>query len=126
VVQLWESKSASPTSTTWKAETNDTLFDRFAIGHAAGGMWLGAAGIGIIPSLIYHTAFEIFENYFLKAALPQIFPDASSDSIINIIGDSIAFIAGWTLNLKDTTKDDPWIGEWSPMALVRHRVNKYD
>ena len=121
MMELWERRGTSPVSESWKADTNSALFDRFSVGHAAIGMWLGAGGVGIIPAIAYHTLFEVFENYVAKKYMPDLFPDPTADSLVNIVGDTIAMGLGWALNLKDTVKEDPWVGKWQLTTLLKMR-----
>jgi len=93
--------------------TNVNLFDRFSIAHAGVGVAAGSAGMGLVPLLVYHSIFEVLENYVLKEKFPFIFPDSSVDSKLNILGDTIAVVLGWSTNLKDRVKDDPYIGNWT-------------
>jgi hypothetical protein len=97
--------------------TNIDLFDRFSICHAAGGVVAGSVGMGLMPLLVYHTIFEILENYVLKKQFAQVFPDSSTDSKLNMIGDTIAVVIGWSTNLKDRVKDDPYYGNWTPAMI---------
>lgn len=95
--------------------TNTGMFDRFSLAHMGAGVWLGAAGMGIVPILIYHTAFEILENTILKEKF-NIFPDSSKDTFPNMIGDTLAMVVGWSFNLKDRI-EDPIIGNWGLSSL---------
>jgi len=101
--------------------TNVNLFDRFSICHAAAGVVAGSAGMGLVPLVAYHTVFEILENYVLKKQFPDIFPDSSMDTKINIVGDTLAVILGWSTNLKDRVKDDPYYGNWT-LTQLRDRL----
>jgi hypothetical protein len=109
-------------------EVNKGMFDRYSLVHLATGVWLGSLGMGLIPLLTLHTAFEVVENQVLKRILPQTFPAPSPDSIWNSIGDTIACSAGWAVNLKDRVRDDPWIGNWTPKQLmggfVRRKIDR--
>ena len=93
--------------------TNVNLFDRFSIPHAGLGVVAGSMGMGVLPLLAYHTIWEIVENYYLKKKFGYLFPDSSADTMVNMIGDTICAVAGWSLNLKDRVKDDPYVGNWT-------------
>ena len=97
--------------------TNVNLFDRFSICHAGAGVIAGSVGMGLFPLLAYHTIFEILENYVLKKQFAQVFPDSSTDSALNMLGDTIAVVLGWSTNLRDRVKDDPYYGNWKPSTI---------
>ena len=97
--------------------TNVNLFDRFSICHAGAGVIAGSVGMGLLPLLAYHTAFEILENYVLKKQFAQVFPDSSTDSAFNMLGDTIAVVLGWSTNLRDRVKNDPYYGNWKPATI---------
>ena len=89
-VKLWDNR-----------QINQHLFDRWSIVHAGVGVYLGWHGIGLIPLLLVHTAFEWFENAYLKGQHPEMFPHPSVDTLWNSLGDTLAVMAGWALNLGD-------------------------
>ena len=93
--------------------TNVNLFDRFSVPHAGIGVVLGSMGMGVVPLVAYHTVWEIVENYYLKKKFSNLFPDSSTDTVVNMLGDTLAVVAGWSLNLKDRVKDDPIVGNWT-------------
>jgi len=97
--------------------TNVNLFDRFSICHAGFGVVAGSVGMGLMPLLVYHTIFEILENYYLKEQFCNIFPASSTDTKLNMVGDTIAVVIGWSTNLKDRVKDDPYYGNWTPAKI---------
>ncbi len=97
--------------------TNVYLFDRFSIPHAGAGVIAGSMGMGLFPLVAYHTVFELLENYYLKKRFAHVFPDSSTDTMMNMIGDTICVVAGWSLNLKDRVKDDPFVGNWTLSQL---------
>ena len=96
--------------------TNMELFDRFSICHAGAGVVAGSVGIGLIPLLAYHTVFELLENYVLKQQYSKVFPFSSTDSKINMLGDTIAVVVGWSTNLNDRVKGNPLYGYWTPFG----------
>lgn len=77
------------------------LFDQYTYLHFSVGIIFYFWGINFNVSLIIHTLFEIIENtqfginlinkylFFWPGGKPK------SDSIKNIIGDTIGFIIGW-------------------------------
>ena len=77
------------------------LFDQFTYLHFASGIIFYFFGNSIIVTIILHTLFEIIENtkfglniinnylFFWPGGKPY------SDSILNIIGDTIGVIIGW-------------------------------
>lgn len=77
------------------------LFDQYTYLHFSIGIICYFWGINFNTSLIFHTLFEIIENtqfginfinkylFFWPGGKPK------SDSIKNIIGDTIGFIIGW-------------------------------
>lgn len=84
------------------------FFDIYSPSHALGGMTFYLLGIDIKLSIILHTFFEIFENYFWVnkggycIKLPfmrQKDCKTKPDSIQNIIGDTIFFILGFLIGL---------------------------
>lgn len=82
------------------------FMDPYSPSHAFGGLTFYLLGFDLITSFILHTAFELFENYiwvqhggycikipFLNHADCKTKPDA----VINIIGDTVFFIAGYLI-----------------------------
>jgi hypothetical protein len=81
-------------------------FDMYSPSHAFGGATFYLLGFNFKISIILHTLFEIFENYFwvnqggycIKIPfLKQKDCKTKPDSIQNIIGDTIFFILGFIL-----------------------------
>lgn len=73
---------------------NQNLFDRFSILHSLSGIVLKKMGLGVNATLIGSVLFEILE-YQLKSSIPELFPNPTQDSKINMIGDTVAVVAGW-------------------------------
>lgn len=96
--------------------------DRFTVVHAGFGVWAGARGFGLVPTLILHTLWELFEAYVMERADPDRFV-FSRENFANRVGDTLACLAGWSMNLGDRLKDDPWIGTVNPVRLL---YSKYD
>jgi len=97
---------------------NNKMFDRFSIVHAGLGVWAGSKGFGLIPVLIGHTVWEIFEAHAKKAAPGAFYPFASPDDLSNSVGDTLAMLLGWSFSLNDVLKDDPLVGETNPLRLI--------
>lgn len=73
---------------------NQNLFDRFSILHSLSGIVLKKMGLGVNATLIGSVLFEILENK-LKISNPELFPNPTQDSKLNMIGDTVAVVAGW-------------------------------
>jgi len=73
---------------------NQNLFDRFSILHSLSGIVLKKMGLGVNATLIGSVLFEILE-YQLKNSIPELFPNPTQDSKLNMIGDTVAVVAGW-------------------------------
>jgi len=82
------------------------LMDPYSPSHAFGGLTFYLLGFDLLTSFILHTAFELFENYiwvqrggycikmpFLNHADCKTKPD----TVVNIIGDTVFFIAGYLI-----------------------------
>ena len=85
------------------------LIDAYSITHFIGGIILEKFNISFITSNILHFLFEIIENYILVPlqkrgciSLPPILPikdcKNESDTIINILGDQLSFIVGFSFS----------------------------
>ena len=86
------------------------LFDQYSVLHLAVGIVAYFWNVAFWPAFGIHMAFEIFENtkagmriindYFVGTSFLT-WPGRkdNSDSLRNIIGDNIAFIAGYQLAL---------------------------
>ena len=98
--------------------TNHNLFDRFSICHAGAGVVAGSVGMGLITLVAYHTVVEILENYVLKKQFAYIFPFSSTDTKLNMLGDTLAVVAGWSTNLNDRLSGDPLVGNWTPKGIL--------
>jgi hypothetical protein len=98
----------------------NALFDRFTIVHAGFGVWAGARGFGLLPVLVMHTAWELFEAFVMERADPDRFI-FQREPMRNRVGDTIACLGGWSLNLGDRLKADPWVGDLNPIHLVYSR-----
>lgn len=81
---------------------NQSLFDPYSICHAGAGVVAAAIKLSFTQTIVLHTLFEFAENVYLKK-LPitrQLFPDSSTDTLVNMIGDTISVAAGWYLGEK--------------------------
>lgn len=99
------------------AGLNGGFFDRFSILHAAFGVWCGAKGFGFLPTLFMHTCWELFEAYVMEHAPADKFV-FQPESFDNRVGDTLACLAGWSLNLDDRVADDRWVGRTNPLYLI--------
>ena len=84
--------------------SNSGLFDPYSIGHRALGVMARGIGLTLGTTMLAHTVFEIAENYYLKQRLSHLFPDASPDSPLNILGDFLSTAAGWYINDRSSAK----------------------
>lgn len=75
---------------------NQELFDRFSLLHLASGYMAKKLGFGFGITLLGSIVFEVLEVR-LKNDYPNMFPNPSQDSSLNMLGDSIAVMAGWYL-----------------------------
>jgi len=80
------------------------LLDQYSFLHFSVGSVAYFWGVNFIPLLIAHTVFEGVENTsmginFINKQLGSVWPGGKrvEDSAINIIGDTISVVAGWTL-----------------------------
>jgi len=82
------------------------FFDAYSPSHAMGGLTFYLLGFDFITSVILHTSFELFENYYwihqggycIKLPfLTQRDCKTKADSIMNIIGDTIFFMIGFLI-----------------------------
>lgn len=93
--------------------------DPYSPSHALGGLTFYLLGFDLLTSFVLHTTFELFENYlwvqhggycikmpFLKHADCKTKPD----TVINIIGDTVFFIAGYLVAKYLFRK--PWYDSW--------------
>jgi hypothetical protein len=74
-------------------EVNYSLFDRFTFVHFAIGSLYGVVGLSFVSALCLGVAWELVENP-LKAYFPQVFPNATADTLSNSFGDTAAVCAG--------------------------------
>jgi hypothetical protein len=83
-------------------------FDAYSPSHFFAGLTFYLLNIDFITSIILHTIFEIFENYFwvqqggycIKLPILKL-KDCKTkpDTIQNIIGDTISFALGYILSI---------------------------
>jgi hypothetical protein len=65
-------------------------FNHWTLAHVVSGMFARSAGLTLLEAVLLHTAYEFVEG--------SIFPIEHRDvSIKNHVGDSIAFLAGFTV-----------------------------
>jgi hypothetical protein len=84
-------------------------FDAYAPSHFFGGVTFYLLGFDFISSILLHTFFEIFENYYWVQKsgycikLPPILKledcKTKPDSVKNIIGDTISFMLGYIFSI---------------------------
>jgi hypothetical protein len=75
-------------------EVNYDFVDRFTFVHASIGVVYGLLGLNFVWTFALAVGWELVENP-MKAYLPMIFPHASSDTLRNSVGDTLAVLAGW-------------------------------
>ena len=75
-------------------EVNHASLDRFTFVHASVGVACALAGMGFAWTCALGLAWEIAENP-LKAYLPRLFPNATSDTLRNSVVDVLAVVGGW-------------------------------
>ena len=78
------------------------LFDQYSLLHFSVGSVAYFWGVNFIPLLIAHTVFEGVENTQVGIKFINNLPlwpggKRVEDSGINIIGDTISVVAGWTV-----------------------------
>lgn len=81
---------------------NQSLFDPYSLCHAGAGVIAASLRLSFGQTIVLHTLFEVAENLYLKK-LPltkQLFPDSSTDTLVNVLGDTISVAAGWYLGDK--------------------------
>ena len=78
--------------------SNIHLVDPYSICHVAAGVAARGIGLNLSTTLILHTLFEFVENMYLKKSLSRIFPDSTTDTPLNIIGDTLSAALGWYIN----------------------------
>ena len=87
-------------------EDNYGFVDRFTAAHAAYGV---LAGLGRLPAwatLASGLAFDVVIERHFKNVWPQLWPNSTQDTWMNIVGDTIAMMLGWkvaTMLPKGTT-----------------------
>ena len=81
---------------------NQKMFDPYSLCHAGGGVVAASIKLTLGQTVVLHTIFELVENYYLKThpLTRKIFPDASTDTLTNVIGDTISVGLGWYLGHK--------------------------
>jgi hypothetical protein len=75
-------------------EINYALLDRFTLIHFGIGVGYGFLGLSFFLVVLMAIAWELVENP-LKAYVPFLFPHATSDSLRNSVGDTLAVISGF-------------------------------
>lgn len=78
--------------------SNKNLFDPYSILHVGAGVAARGIGLSLGTTLVIHTIFEFFENMYLKQRLTKLFPDSTTDTPLNILGDTLSAAAGWYIN----------------------------
>ena len=73
---------------------NKDPVDRFTLAHVAVGATYGVAGLSWPVALALTVAYELGEKMF-KEQFPDIFPDASFDTVSNKVVDVAANMLGW-------------------------------
>lgn len=78
------------------------LLDQYSLLHVATGIIAYFWGFRLLWSIIAHTVFELVENTdagirFINQNLAGIWPGGKprADSPVNMVGDSLSFVAGW-------------------------------
>jgi hypothetical protein len=77
------------------------LIDRFSYLHFSVGVIFYYWKIGLVPSIILHTFFEVVENTEFGMSIINkyitLWPGGKSkaDTFVNNVGDTIFFILGW-------------------------------
>ena len=78
------------------------LFDQYTFLHYACGVVVYFFGVSLDKWMMLHTLFEISENTaygvrFINTYLANIWPGGKpqSDSVVNIVGDSVGTLMGW-------------------------------
>lgn len=94
-----------------------SFVDAYSPSHFFGGLTFYLLGINWLWALILHTAFEIFENYYWMGVggycfkIPFILPHrdckTKPDSELNILGDTVFFMAGLFTGLYLLPKYQP-------------------
>jgi hypothetical protein len=87
----------SPTiqRTALPGEDNYGFVDRFTAAHAAFGV---LAGLGRLPAwatLTTGLVFDLIIERHFKNVMPNIWPNPTQDTWMNIAGDTLAMMAGW-------------------------------
>jgi hypothetical protein len=77
-------------------EINYPFIDPFTLVHAAVGVLLSVVGVGLAPTLLIATGWEVIEH-LLKNCTPQLFVFPSQDTLRNALGDVAATAFGWFL-----------------------------
>lgn len=73
---------------------NRAVLDRFTLLHAFVGAGLRFAGLSFWPTVMIAVGWELVEPA-LKRNYPSVFPNATTDSIGNKVGDVGAVAVGW-------------------------------
>ena len=83
-------------------KVNQSLFDPYSIAHAGAGVVAASLGLSLTQTVVLHTIFEAAENLYLKPhpTHKKYFPDSTTDSIANIVGDTISVVTGWIITNK--------------------------
>jgi hypothetical protein len=79
-----------------KYSINYSFFDRFTFVHFLIGVFYGMLNLSFVTAFVLSFFWEFIENP-LKAYFPQLFPHATSDTLKNSLGDTLAVCSGWGL-----------------------------
>jgi len=85
---------SSPYRTGRRGEINGDVVDRFTLAHGAAGAVAGAIAVPFWAALLIAVGWEIVERP-LKRSIPSAFPHATQDTLGNMTGDVLGFMAGW-------------------------------
>ena len=80
-------------------EINGDPFDRFTLAHLAVGGALGYMRLPFALALAAGVGWELIERP-LKEIAPELFPNATQDTLPNATGDTFAVLAGWFVASK--------------------------
>lgn len=69
--------------------------DQYTLGHGLVGILLGMWRMPWYGALGISVAFELLENFALKPALPQMFPEGHRDTFANSTLDIVSWMAGY-------------------------------
>ena len=80
-----------------EGETNGDAFDRFTIAHAGFGALLGVLRVTPVTAAVIAVGWEFLERP-LKDRFPQVFPNATQDTLQNAAGDVLGVLVGYALS----------------------------